>query len=75
MKKYFKVQRLIQSAISTDEFHVSTHQFVSKTLEIQTDQRRVFCQGREVFLTITEYEILLYLFSEPKPCLGIQSNI
>ena len=34
---FLKVQRLIQSAISTDEFHVSTHQFVSKTLEIQTD--------------------------------------
>ena len=62
---FLKVQRLIQSAISTDEFHVSTHQFVSKTLEIQTDQRRVFCQGREVFLTITEYEILLYLFQNP----------
>ena len=62
---FLKVQRLIQSAISTDEFHVSTHQFVSKTLEIQTDQRRVFCQGREVFLTITEYEILLYLFKNP----------
>ena len=50
---FLKVQRLIQAAVITDEFHVSTHQFVSKTLEIQTDQRRVFCQGREVFLTIT----------------------
>lgn len=67
---FLKVQRLIQSAISTDEFHVSTHQFVSKTLEIQTDQRRVFCQGREVFLTITEYEILLYLFQNPNRVLA-----
>ena len=25
----------------------------------------MFCQGREVFLTITEYEILLYLFQNP----------
>lgn len=32
------------------------------SLEIHLDQRKVFCNHQEVFLTRIEYEILLYLF-------------
>ena len=34
----------------------------TSALEIRENQRRVFCKGREIPLTKTEYEILLYLF-------------
>ena len=58
---FLKVQGLAQSA-SRIELMEFRSQRSTSALEIRENQRRVFCKGREIPLTKTEYEILLYLF-------------
>lgn len=36
-----------------------------KAMEIQTDSHKVFVNGKEIFLTTKEYELLLFLASNP----------
>ncbi|AKA69351.1 two component transcriptional regulator, winged helix family [Clostridium scatologenes] len=36
-----------------------------KALEIQTDSHKVFVNGKEIFLTTKEYELLVFLASNP----------
>ena len=58
---FLKVQGLAQSASRIELMEFRSQQSTS-ALEIRENQRRVFCKGREIPLTKTEYEILLYLF-------------
>jgi DNA-binding response OmpR family regulator len=58
---FLKVQRLIQLDPHLESLDFK-NQLPSSIFEILESQRRVFCQGREIPLTKTEYEILLYLF-------------
>lgn len=59
-----KVQNLIRSVTRIDYMEMPQFetQSTSSALEIRENQRRVFCYGQEIFLTKTEYEILLYLY-------------
>lgn len=58
---FLKVQGLAQSASRIEPLEFRSQRSTS-ALEIRENQRRVFCKGREIPLTKTEYEILLYLF-------------
>ena len=58
---FLKVQGLAQSASRIELMEFRSQQSTS-ALELRENQRRVFCKGREIPLTKTEYEILLYLF-------------
>ena len=55
---FLKVQGLAQSASRIELMEFRSQQSTS-ALEIRENQRRVFCKGREIPLTKTEYEILL----------------
>ena len=58
---FLKVQGLAQSASRIEPLEFRSQRSTS-ALEIRENQRRVFCKGREIPLTKTEYEIPLYLF-------------